>query len=183
LQDPFFGGAINNTIIIEKGCNLKRVSITIFGSNNTIHIKQGTTFFDGGRIRCKYDGNQLTIGNDCTINYTFFALDDYNTKINIGANSLTSAQVVIRTSDGHSILDMEGNRINPPKDVVIGEHVWIGYGANILKGTVLGNDSIVGAQSLVTGITAPANSIVAGTPAKVLKTGCNWDIKLIKMEK
>ncbi|MEI6285442.1 MAG: DapH/DapD/GlmU-related protein [Bacillota bacterium] len=54
------------------------------------------------------------------------------------------------------------------KEVIIGDNVWIGWGAIILKGVEIGNNSIVAAGSVVTG-KFPDNVIIAGNPAKVVK--------------
>ena len=85
-----------------------------------------------------------------------------------------STNVVLRTSDQHQIFNEKGERINPGKDILIGEHVWIGYGATILKGSSLENNSIVGTESVVTGLHLPQNSVAAGNPARIIKHGVNW---------
>ena len=63
----------------------------------------------------------------------------------------------------------------PVKDILIGEHVWIGYGATILKGSSLENNSTVGTESVVTGLHLPPNSVAAGNPARIIKYGVNWE--------
>ena len=64
------------------------------------------------------------------------------------------------------------------KDVVIGDHVWLCNGVNVLKGASIGSDSVVGTQSVVTKDICP-NSITCGNPAKVVKTGIRWDTKRV----
>ena len=66
------------------------------------------------------------------------------------------------------------HRINEPKDIVIGNHVWIGKRVQCLKGTVISDNSIVGAGSLVTKEFCESNVIVAGNVAKVIKKGVSW---------
>ena len=63
---------------------------------------------------------------------------------------------------------------NKPRDIRLGEHVWIGQNATILKGVSIGNNSIVAFGTVVTK-DVPANAIVAGVPSKVVKTGITWD--------
>ena len=63
---------------------------------------------------------------------------------------------------------------NPPADISIGRHVWICQDSSILKGVSIGDDSIVAFGAVVTK-DCPANSIIAGNPAKVVKTGIRWD--------
>ncbi|HJD76131.1 MAG TPA: sugar O-acetyltransferase, partial [Bacteroides reticulotermitis] len=54
----------------------------------------------------------------------------------------------------------------------IGENVWIGSGSVIVPGVTIGENSVVGAGSVVTK-DVPANTIVAGAPAKSIRTGIN----------
>ncbi|KIN66446.1 Chloramphenicol acetyltransferase [Sulfitobacter noctilucae] len=60
----------------------------------------------------------------------------------------------------------------PGPDTIIGHDVWIGQGARILPGAVLGNGVIVGAGAVVSG-QVPAYSIVAGNPARVVRSRFN----------
>jgi exopolysaccharide acyltransferase PssR len=55
-------------------------------------------------------------------------------------------------------------------DTYIGENCFIGINAMILPGVRIGDQVIVGAGAVVTK-DVPANSVVAGNPAKVIKTG------------
>jgi acetyltransferase-like isoleucine patch superfamily enzyme len=76
-----------------------------------------------------------------------------------------------------SIVDADFHETNPAtrnrspgevKPIVIGNNVWIGSRAMILKGVTIGDNSVVGAMSLVTR-EVPPNCIVAGVPAKVVR--------------
>lgn len=62
--------------------------------------------------------------------------------------------------------------------IIIGENVWIGADARINKGVTIGDNSIVAAGSVVTK-NVPANCIVAGNPAKVVKTDIQNEPRLI----
>ncbi|MXO60558.1 acyltransferase [Altererythrobacter salegens] len=57
--------------------------------------------------------------------------------------------------------------------IIVGDNVFIGAGALILKGVAIGNDCIVGANSVVTK-DVPSGHIVAGNPAKIIKTTAEW---------
>ena len=84
--------------------------------------------------------------------------------------------VMLRNSDAHSIFDLQtGKRINHASDTVLGEHVWMAHGTTAMKGTRIGAHSIVGAFSAVTGGEYPPNALIAGIPAKVIRTGVIWD--------
>jgi acetyltransferase-like isoleucine patch superfamily enzyme len=54
------------------------------------------------------------------------------------------------------------------RDVNVGHNVWIGYGACILRGTTVGENAVIGTSSVVT-TAVPANAVVGGIPAKVLR--------------
>ena len=54
------------------------------------------------------------------------------------------------------------------RDVVVGSNVWIGYGAQILRGVTVGDNAIIGASAVVTR-DIPANAVAAGTPARVVR--------------
>jgi acetyltransferase-like isoleucine patch superfamily enzyme len=76
------------------------------------------------------------------------------------------------TSDCHSILDLSTKaRINPAKDIIIGDRVWFGAPVKVLKGAVIGNDAVVASGAIVTSGNYQSNSILAGSPARIVKSG------------
>jgi acetyltransferase-like isoleucine patch superfamily enzyme len=54
------------------------------------------------------------------------------------------------------------------RDVNVGHNCWIGYGACILRGSTIGDNCIVGTSTVVTK-DVPANAVVGGVPARVLR--------------
>ena len=97
-------------------------------------------------------------------------------KLQIGDDVLTAVDTVIRTSDGHSLVDAEtGMPVNEPQDVIVGNRVWIGTRCTVLKGAVLADGCVVGANSLVNGRFEEPGLLVAGSPARVLRRGVCWD--------
>ena len=102
------------------------------------------------------------------------------TTLTIKNACLFSSEIYISTTDSHSLVDMlTGQRINPSRDVVIGNHVWVGHRASIGKGVEIANDVVIGGSSFVSKSVQESHSIVAGVPAKVIKRGVTWDIKRI----
>ncbi|AJY77773.1 acetyltransferase [Paenibacillus beijingensis] len=94
----------------------------------------------------------------------------------IGSDCAISWDVVITDTDYHQItgLDANGSVMNDDaKPVRIGNHVWIGCRAIILKGVTIGSGAIVAAGSVVTK-DVPAGTLVAGVPAKVVKHDVHW---------
>jgi len=69
----------------------------------------------------------------------------------------------------------EGNKVRESsKLIVIGNQVWIGSGARILKGVIIGDNAIIAAGSIVTR-DIPANCMAAGIPARVVRTNVSWE--------
>jgi len=162
-------------IIIEKGTRLYNCSISISGEDNHLIIGKETGLTGGGTIRIEDSDNKIVIGNHVSISNAFFSVADRSTKIEIGDDCLISSDVTFRTSDSHSIVDKTTTqRINPGKDVTIGEHCWIGNGVTILKGANIGSGSIIGTRSVVTGSLIPADCCAVGIPAKVVRTNVSW---------
>lgn len=163
-----------NALIIDKNVVLNNVQIEISGNCNNLVIHDGVKFFEGGRVMLKDSNNMIEIGEKTEFVSCFFVVCDNNHKVIIGKNCMFSVNVMIRTSDQHSILNESNERINPAKDVIVHDRVWVGYGATILKGCVLEEDSIVGTESVVASMHVPKNSVVAGNPAKIVKQGVHW---------
>ena len=92
-----------------------------------------------------------------------------------------SRDVVIRDNDGGHEIMIEGYKKTAP--VIIGNHVWIGQGAMIMKGVTIGDGAIIGAHAVVTKNVDPY-SIVVGNPAKTIKYRFSEDIinALIKIK-
>jgi acetyltransferase-like isoleucine patch superfamily enzyme len=89
--------------------------------------------------------------------------------IRVGRNSLFGAHVEIFDSDFHD-LDPARRRAGTPRmaPVEIGENVFIGMGAKILKGVTIGADSVIGAGAVVTSA-IPSGVVAAGNPARVIR--------------
>ena len=87
--------------------------------------------------------------------------------ITIGDNVLIGHNVVIATLNHNIQPEKRANLI--PAPVKIGSGVWIGSGAVILPGVTIGDNAVIGAGAVVTK-DVPENTVVAGTPAKVMQT-------------
>jgi acetyltransferase-like isoleucine patch superfamily enzyme len=89
--------------------------------------------------------------------------------IEIGHDVAIAGQVVIRDSDNHSI---DGGRPDPGR-IKIGDHVWVGLGATILKGVTIGDGAVIAAGAVVTRDVPPA-TLVAGVPGVVKRENVSW---------
>jgi len=88
--------------------------------------------------------------------------------IEIGPNSMIASSAYLTDADWHDIYD-RSRPIGNNARIVLEENVWVGDSAIICKGVRIGQNSVIGAGSVVTN-DVPANSIAAGNPATVVKT-------------
>ena len=91
-------------------------------------------------------------------------------KISIGKGCTIARDVIIRDYDSHTI---EEDGFQMMKPIIIGDNVWIGNRAMILKGVTIGDGAIIAAGAIVTK-NIPSKTIAAGVPAKVIKKGITW---------
>lgn len=113
---------------------------------------------------------QLIIGNKTNIGQNFHCI--CANQLNIGENVTISANVFI-SDVNHSykrkmihVLEQELE----VKKTSIGDYSFIGYGAVILPGAIIGKQCIVGANSVVLAGKYPDYSVLAGIPSKIVKT-------------
>ena len=94
--------------------------------------------------------------------------------VEIGDECMFSHSIYLAQSDQHYIFDANSRkRLNYPKKIKIGNHVWVGREVELLGGAEIGDNSIVGARSTTSG-KFPKNVIIAGCPAKVIKENIIW---------
>lgn len=161
-------------IIIGKDSFLNNTKIRIRGNNNTIEI--GKRCHIGKECSFWVEGNNITIklGNENTFTRMvhFCAQENYQ-EIIVGNDCMFSNTIIVRTSDSHPIFSENGERLNNPRSVVIGNHVWIAPGSKIFKGSIIHDGSVIGSNSLVTK-EIPPKSLAVGQPAKVIKNNIVW---------
>lgn len=165
---------INNKVIINNQSVLLNCKISVSGNNNTIIIGESVS-----AIKCEIhiedDNNLVKIGKQSHISgFTHLACIE-GCNIIIGEKCLFSSDITFRTGDSHSILDLEGNRINPSQNIEIGNHVWIGNKAIITKGVIIQENCILATGSVVTKKFYESNVIIGGIPAKIIKRNVDWD--------
>ena len=173
---------------------LRKNRIKISGNNNILYVGKNTLLRDSNTF-IKGNNNILYIGDNCVVNNTSIILDNEGAEIRIGnKTSIAKAQIVslepynieigedcmlsydieIRNTDSHKIYDKNTNkRINEGNGVSIGNHVWLGMRAIILKGVTIEDNSIVAGGSIVTK-DVKVNTIVSGNPAKQIKENVYW---------
>jgi acetyltransferase-like isoleucine patch superfamily enzyme len=87
--------------------------------------------------------------------------------VTIGKDCAIAWGVTISDHDFHKLY-LDGKQLVETAPVLIGNNVWIGMNATILKGVTVGDGAVIGAHSVVTK-DVPAKCVVVGNPAKVIK--------------
>lgn len=160
------GGKLTFNFHSNKNIKNKSAGYLIVRDNSKLIIKNSFDVFAGGTIGI-VDNAKLTIGSGyMNMNSKIHCFNE----INIGEDVIISENVIIRDSDGHDILYEKYKKSSP---INIGNHVWIGLNATILKGVTIGDGAIIAAGAVVTK-DVPSKSLVAGVPAKIIKENIEW---------
>lgn len=177
------------------GARLFGCKVEVEGHGNTLMIHPQARLWETN-IKLTGDNLTCTIGDHCVLRGITVIVEDSHSRllikrcvsgtgcrllagegglVEIGEDCMMSVGADVRNTDGHSVVDLaSGARINPAADVRLGDHVWLGLGAKILKGVRIGEHSIAAAGSVVVA-DVPSNTIVAGVPARPIRSGITWE--------
>ena len=121
---------------------------------------------DGTKIRCHEGtveiGAKTVIGQECTISA-------YQ-RVRIGDECVIADRAMFIDFD-HGVVEVERPIRSQgiyKRDVEVGNNVWIGYGACILRGVSVGDNAVIGTNSVVTK-DVPANAVIGGIPARIIR--------------
>jgi acetyltransferase-like isoleucine patch superfamily enzyme len=143
----------------------RRLELQI-GKRGTIRFGRFAWIGDRTKIRCHEGeviiGAKTVMGQECTISA-------YR-HVRIGEQCVIADRAMFIDFD-HGVVEVERPIRKQGiymRDVDVGSNVWIGYGACILRGVRIGDNAIVGTNAVVTR-DVPANAVVGGVPAKVIR--------------
>jgi acetyltransferase-like isoleucine patch superfamily enzyme len=157
------GLRMGKNVYIGDGCYIRR---SVDGGD----VELGDRVLLHGDIRMQtYEGGRVIIGEDTRIHlncYLMACIAD----IRIGANTGIASECAFYnfnhgTAAGTHYREQPNETRGP---IIIGDNVWIGHGVTVLSGVTIGDGAVVAARALVID-DVPANAIVAGVPARVLR--------------
>lgn len=141
-----------NRVVMEKGCVMSHIEIAIAGNGCEVRIGHNGTS-NGTLFHCAGNGLFIHVGNDC----------------------MFASYTEIWASDGHVIYNQDHEPVNQEKSsVTIGNHVWMGEHAKILKGVSVADGCALGMCCLQTQSTEP-ESLYAGIPGRKLRSKIHWE--------
>ena len=136
------------------------------GRDATLRIGRWAWLGHGTKIRVHEGevciGAKTVMGQECTISAF--------QHVSIGRECIVADRVMLIDFD-HGAVEVERPvRLQGiyKRDVRVGHNVWMGYGACVLRGVSIGDNSIVGTSAVITK-DVPANAVVAGSPARVIR--------------
>lgn len=162
---------LNGKLIVTPFAYGSSLSSIIIGCNATVICEGDFVIGDDVRIivsddaRLEIDGKKYSSGSGITCQSKILV----RKFVKIGADTIVSWGTFITDSDHHPVAG-----VIQTYDTVIGEHVWLAAGVQVLKGAHIGKGSIVAAQSVVIRGDYPERVLLAGAPAKVKGMAQEW---------
>jgi acetyltransferase-like isoleucine patch superfamily enzyme len=196
LKYPFMNGIFlpfkiynKSSVVIRRSAKLHLKSRLTIGSSDRLRARVSalpTNLYFGYKSDVTF-GESVTIGPGVNIivkdnaifsvgQGTYFTSDMHVETVNnieIGSNCAISWGTTIIDDDHHEIQYAGKAGSETKYEVKIGDRVWIGCNCIILKGTILGDNCVVAAGSVVKG-TFPPNCLIGGNPAKIIKEDVSW---------
>ena len=136
------------------------------GRHGRVELGRWSWLGHGTKVRCHEGvvsiGAKTVLGQECTISAF--------QHVSIGRECVVADRVMLIDFD-HGVVEVDRPvRLQGiyKRDVHVGNNVWIGYGACILRGVTVGDNAIIGTSAVVTK-DVPANAVVAGVPARVIR--------------
>lgn len=165
----------DNSVVIGPDCILDSVTFHIRGNGHRVRIGPGCRIKGPSVLWLEDEACTLEIGAASTFEGVHIAVTEPGSTIRVGDDCMFAYDIEIRSGDSHPIISVDtGERLNPAQDVSIGDHVWVGVGAKILKGASVAACSVVATGAIVTLGSPEEGVILAGIPAVVARSGITW---------
>lgn len=156
-------------------------AVDVYSARTVINIRNGGVMECHGDIHvghgaliCVNETGYLKTGFNFAISGTTRII--CSDRISIGDNVQFSWDTLVMDSDAHTILDINGNPIRNHREIKIGNNVWIAANNIMLKGTEIGDNCVVGINSLLNRKYEEDNVVLAGNPARIIKNISGWHL-------
>ena len=162
---------LSGELRFETWMGSRRPIFISLGSGSTLRIAGDFTIGPGCRISLSPD-SELTIGGrktESASGITENTLVMVKKRVVIGTDFICSWDCFITDCNWHLL---EGRPSQ--SDTVIGDHVWVAHGVSILQGARIGDGSVVASRSLVIKEHPQLRALLAGNPARVVRTDVKW---------
>lgn len=172
---------VKNKVTLCTLLNKSKLSINMCCAN-TINIGENNRTLGNGpkgfQIICGYNST-VSIGKDGTLGVDLIIDSGDHCDILIGDGCLFSTEVLIKNTISEQLVWLRQTQYFTRSSINIGNHVWLGLRVNVFSGANVGNNSMIGARSLLKN-TFPSNSQIVGIYPKdrVIRQGITWSSDL-----
>lgn len=180
--------------IVGKATRTKAAQVIFMASNCRLELADGvqlencTIRFDCDGAVCSIGANsrfrgticsglntRVVLGAGLSVTRGCYITVAEGATVSVGEGCMFAASNELRADDSHPIYDADtGMRVNPSRDIILGDHVWLGGQAVLLGGARVGSGSVLGFRTLLKG-SVPENCIVVGVPGRVVRRGIRWE--------
>jgi len=177
----------NNTVDIRTTSrrNTGIINLVIHANNSAIFMDSdlyvdamGLTVELGNMAFEAVTNSTVTIGAHTGIGGCHIVIYNSNANVKIGSDVMMAYAITLYNTDSHPIYskndDGEYRLVNHVKDMIIGNHCWLGANSIILKNVSLADGTIVGYGAVVSKSFDEPNIAIAGNPARKVKSGLIW---------
>lgn len=153
------------------------VKLSLCAQDSSVILSEGVSVSDRLDVLVGQDhpnfgrlsGCRLSVGRNTSFESASVILFNSHASVDIGDDCMFAYDIVIHHTDAHPIYDLDtGKLANPVGELRIGNHVWVGARATILKNSVVPDGCIVGWGSVVAGRFPDPNVAIGGNPARVV---------------
>lgn len=158
-----------NVLYLEDSVRLENTTLNFNGDHALIYLSSNTKHAYKIHIDA-WRETRVFFGRDNYFNGVLTGIVSERKNLVVGNEGVFSFGIWMRTADPHLIYDCDSfERVNPSKSILIGDHVWLGQNALILKGSRIGSGSILSAAAVLAGKEVASNSVYGGNPARKIK--------------
>ena len=123
---------------------------------------------------------EIRFGDDCLLSWDILVMDTdehplFNGRETVRRETRDSGSVPRPEVPRPVSNDMEDERINPDKAILVGDHVWIGCKCVLLKGAEMPSNTVLAAGTILKSAFTGENQVIGGNPPSVLKQDVRWE--------